>query len=48
MDKGRGIRLVEGYVDEADSEQKIRDLFKPGPVELRTLERWSDLTKGAK
>jgi len=35
-------------VFEADSEPKIRDLFKPGPVDLRTLERWSDLTKAAK
>jgi hypothetical protein len=35
-------------VFEADSEQKIRDLFKPAAVETRTLERWSDLTKGAK
>jgi len=36
------------FVFEADSEPKIHDLFKPGPVDLRTLERWSDLTKAAK
>ncbi|MBI4240429.1 MAG: hypothetical protein HY613_01825, partial [Candidatus Rokubacteria bacterium] len=35
------------FVFEAESEQKIRDLFRPAEVELRTVERWSDLTKAA-
>ena len=33
------------FIFEADREQTVRDLFAPTPVEVRALERWSDMTR---